>query len=435
MPIRTLSSGASLPRSPTLPITLACAASLALAALVLTLGDARGDAQTYVALAVTWSAAAACCAWSVGGQPQIPKRVLLTAIGLRILALATEPTLSDDVYRYLWEGRVLAAGLDPFQLPPNAPELAHLRDAIWGLVNHRDVSTIYPPLALALFELVARLAPGALAWKTLAGLADLTCLALIALLARRRGVGAWAPTLWALLPLPVLESAGSGHLESLAIAPLLLGLVLAERRPIAASAAATFGSLVKLLPLALLAPLLARRSTGSRAGAVAMAGGLWALAVLPWLDTGHALGRGFGRYYESWAFNGSLFPLLEALTGDPGVSRALGTALGALVCAWALWRRPDPAVWLLWAFGALVLLSPVVHPWYLLWPLAPALITGAWPWAVLAATVQLSYLVLGSYDQTSSAWVETWWIPWVEYPPLVLAAWHWHRTRRRPSAD
>jgi hypothetical protein len=403
-----------------------------LAAAVLGLGDARLATGSFVALGLSWSACAGTAAWAVGRREAMPGLVIGTAVGLRLVALGTEPTLSDDVFRYLWEGRVLAAGLDPFLLPPSAPELAHLRDATWELVNHRDVSTIYPPLALWLFEGVARVAPVALAWKVLAAAADLACLGLIAVLARRRGVGAWAPTLWALLPLPVLESAGSGHLESLALAPLLLSIWFADRRPVWAAAAATAGSLVKLLPLAVLAPLWVRCSWRVRADALGVVAALWGLGVLPWLDAGSTLGRGFGRYYEAWAFNGSLFPALEAASGDPAVARVLGVALGAAVCGWALWRRSDPAAWLVWACGALVLLSPVVHPWYLLWPLAPALVIGAWPWAVLGSTVLLSYAVLGSYDQSSSAWMETWWIPWVEYPPLLLATWHWHRTRPEP---
>ena len=252
-------------------------------------------------------------------------------------------------------------------------------------------------------------------------------------MAWRRGTGAWAPALWALHPLPVLESAGSGHLEALALAPLLLALLLTERGPRAATIAAAVGSLVKLLPLALLAPLLRRASGRLRLQIVLIAGLVWALAVLPHLDAGLTLGRGFGRYYEAWAFNGSLFPLLEAVIGDPGATRAVGVLLGAALAAWALWRRPDPAAFLLWACGALILLSPVVHPWYLLWPLAPALVLGAWPWAVLASTVLLSYLVLGSYDVSVSAWLEPWWIPWLEYPPLVVATAVWWRTRRRPS--
>ena len=406
---------------------------LGLALGVARLGELGPVAPTFVLLALAWATAACAGAWTLRRRTTLPLAVVVVAVLLRAVILGTPPTLSDDVFRYVWEGRVLVAGYSPFELAPDAPELVHLRDALWSQVNHRGVSTIYPPAALWLFEGVARVWPSPMAWKVLAGLADLACLGALAALARRRGTGAWAPALWALHPLPVLESAGSGHLEALALAPLLLALLLTERGPRAATIAAAVGSLVKLLPLALLAPLLRRASGRLRLQIVLIAGLVWALAVLPHLDAGLTLGRGFGRYYEAWAFNGSLFPLLEAVIGDPGATRAVGVLLGAALAAWALWRRPDPAAFLLWACGALILLSPVVHPWYLLWPLAPALVLGAWPWAVLASTVLLSYLVLGSYDVSVSAWLEPWWIPWLEYPPLVVATAVWWRTRRRPS--
>ncbi len=420
-------------RSPSPTVALGCAGCLAAAASILVLGDVRQSSVSFVALALAWAAAACVVAWAIKDRPILPVLVIGAAVGLRVLTLGTEPSLSDDVYRYLWEGRVLAAGFDPFQLPPDAPELSALRNDHWALVNHRDVSTLYPPLALALFEGVARLASTVLSWKILTTIADLVCLALLVRLCAARGTGAWAPALWALHPLPVLESAGSGHLESLALAPLLGAMLLAARHPILAILTATVGSLVKLLPLAVAVPILARKSLRTQLVGVGLIVGIWALAIAPYLEAGPSLLRGFRRYAQAWEFNPSLFPLIEWVAGSPLRGRALGLCVGTGICLWALRRRPLPTEWLLWATGALVLLSPVVHPWYLLWPLAPALVLGAWPWAVLASTILVSYLVLGSYDPRTSEWVEAWWIPWVAYLPFLLATLAWHRAQRRPS--
>ena len=75
--------------------------------------------------------------------------VLAVALLLRLLALPLAPSLSDDVHRYLWDGRVAASGANPYRLTPNDPDLTGLRDDLWQRTAHRDVATVYPPLALS----------------------------------------------------------------------------------------------------------------------------------------------------------------------------------------------------------------------------------------------------------------------------------------------
>lgn len=134
---------------------------------------------------------------------------IVAATIVRIPFLFAAPLWSDDVYRYVWEGRVWASGANPFAFAPDSEHLAALRDANWALVNHKQVSSIYPPLAQALF---LALAPGGvLAWKVAMAACDVGT---AALLHRRRAPAGW---LWAVLPLPALESAGSGHLEGIAL--------------------------------------------------------------------------------------------------------------------------------------------------------------------------------------------------------------------------
>ncbi|MCB9761960.1 MAG: DUF2029 domain-containing protein [Alphaproteobacteria bacterium] len=372
-----------------------------------------------------WAALAVLTAWTTRSLTRLPLAVVLGAVALRVVVLDLPPLLSDDLYRYLWEGRVQAAGFDPFRYAPDAIELSEVRDALWGKVNHRHVSTIYPPGALWLFRGVSALWHDPMAWKTLSAAADLGVLALLAAIGRGRGRSAAWPTLYALLPLPVLESAGSGHLEAVALVGLA-GAVLAHDRgrPTLAALAATAGGLVKLLPAALLAPLGLRHGRRLALG-LALSAGLTLALAAPFLEAGATLGRGFNTYYEAWAFNPALFPALEALTGDPETARALGVAAGAAWCAGALVRLKDPAAVMLHVAGALLLLSPVVHPWYVLWALVPALIVRSWPWVVLAITAPLSYAVLRYYDPaTGEGWREPWWLNEVVYGPLLVSlAW------------
>src|SRR5262249_1939844 len=75
--------------------------------------------------------------------------ILVGAAAMRLALLWTEPTLSGDIYRYIWDGRVQAAGINPYAHVPAAAELATLRDPdIWPHINRAGYAvTIYPPMA------------------------------------------------------------------------------------------------------------------------------------------------------------------------------------------------------------------------------------------------------------------------------------------------
>ncbi len=74
--------------------------------------------------------------------------IVLAALAARVPLTLAAPLLSDDLYRYVWDGRVAHAGLNPFLHPPSSDALAHVRDAsVWPLINHPEIPTIYPPVS------------------------------------------------------------------------------------------------------------------------------------------------------------------------------------------------------------------------------------------------------------------------------------------------
>lgn len=93
--------------------------------------------------------------------------IVVVALILRAVLLATPPFLSSDIFRYVWDGRVQAAGINPYRYVPAASELRGLRDAaVFPHVNRADYAvTIYPPTAQVLFLLVTRVAESAIAMK------------------------------------------------------------------------------------------------------------------------------------------------------------------------------------------------------------------------------------------------------------------------------
>ncbi len=111
--------------------------------------------------------------------------VVLLAIAPRLYLMFQKPTLSVDIYRYIWDGRLDIAGFNPFSHVPAAPEVAFLRDdAIYPMVDKRDYAvTIYPPVTQAIFAVNALLGGGVTTMKALLlGLEGLGVAALISLL-------------------------------------------------------------------------------------------------------------------------------------------------------------------------------------------------------------------------------------------------------------
>ena len=151
------------------------------------------------------------------------------AIALRGYVLLFGPLLSSDIYRYVWDGRVQAAGINPYRYFPADAALAFLRDgAIFPHINRAATAvTIYPPVAQSFFLVVTRIGESV----TVMRLALLGCEAaivtLIMLLLRRmnRPLTRVVAYLWH--PLPLWEIANSGHVDALMVALMLLGMWLA----------------------------------------------------------------------------------------------------------------------------------------------------------------------------------------------------------------
>lgn len=355
-------------------------------------------------------------AWAVLGEPAPPAdrarttrdltRLVALAAMIRVPFLRWPPTLSDDVFRYVWEGRVWLAGYSPFAHAPNDPALTFLRDEAWKGVNHPEVSSIYPPLAQLLFVVLSGF--GVAGFKLAMAAADCGT---AALLWRRDPRAGW---LWALLPLPAVESAANGHLEAAGAFLVVLALGGSDL-------AAWAGAMLKVLPGVLL--------LRSQPRTLLMYGALSAAAFAPLLHAGFT--RGFAAYEANWSFNAGVYSVLAWLLDDGLLARRLLLGVGVAVVLLALLGIRDRACLALWTFGTFVVLSPTVHPWYVLWPLVVALWLGVRAWVWFAALVPLAYLVLATVDPFG-AWHERVWVRVVEWGPfgVLLVREGWARFSR-----
>ena len=321
--------------------------------------------------------------------------VLSVSAILRLTLLFLPPFLSDDIFRYIWDGRVQGAGINPYLYIPNDPALAGLRDAdIWPHINRADYApTIYPPVAQALFFLITRVSDSVVAMKAAWVLFEgVMAWGLVRLLE-----GAGQPKarllIFAWCPLGVWETAGSGHLDAAMAAFVVLALWARMRGQDGfAGAALGLAALVKFFPL-VIAPALWRRWDWRLPAAFAA---VVVVCYLPYLGAGSkVLGFLSGYSHEEGLASGKGFWVVNLVLRTTGLSASplayvalTGLLLAGLALVLVLSRDPGRAIpgGLALAAVGMIALSPN-HPWYFVW-LAPFLCFRPEPallWLVAAA--------------------------------------------------
>ncbi len=395
--------------------------------------------------------------------------ILFFALCMRMLMLAGEyPHLTDDIYRYLLDARVGSVGINPFSHAPADTALAPLRDSeLFPKINHPHIPTIYPPVLQAIFRLAAGISPTIFSMRALFTLFDLGTLILLILLLRAHGRPLMLSLIYAWNPLLILETAGSGHVDSAgAFFLVLVFLLLRTHHRLAGTAALALATLTKFVPAILLPWLIRKRPRRQQAGLIALFLLIILAAYLPFLSAGEKLFSALGTYSAKWEFNASLFKIiylpvhallpeaavrgfaaLKGLTADAStlvtfridlallVSKMIAAGLFAGVFYILLKKKNGgweiEKIWLI-LFGLLCILSPTLHPWYLIWLLPALVLYPERAWLLLTGSIVLSYIVVERYF-FEGIWQENATVRLIIFLPFYGLLLYDHRTRLREA--
>ncbi len=379
------------------------------------------------------------------GGSSLPALALIFLFGLafRLILLPSLPTLSDDMFRYVWDGRVQASGLSPYRYPPSAPEVAALRagdPAIWPHINRQDAVTVYPPGAQLAFAAVWRaVGDSVTGFKGAFVLAELLGGLLLLGLLRALNQPLERVLLYLWSPLLVFEVAHAGHVDGLLLPLLILALwARVKNRPWLLGLALGAATLVKLFPLILVPALLPLGVSGTWRARLTPAskmllafGAMMAAAYVPYiLQPGAAVGF-LPKYFDE-NFNLGLAKglyLLAPLLGQTGSRLANAVTFGGLALLSGLFvLRPaaDGRAALgrcVWLIGWFTLFTQNLFPWYLLW-LLPLLVVFLEPgqrwgftpapmtaWLIFSGSTALAYLFFIKWRVVAGAQA-------AEYAPL-----------------
>ena len=365
------------------------------------------------------------------GEPIPMGRMFLWAVAFRLCGLAGGPFFEDDFHRYLWDGYRFATAGTPYGAAPEAffldtsvpPAFQQLLDGI----NNPDLPTIYGPVTQVFFLLGYWLQPGSVtALQLILILVDLLMIWILLRLTPASNV-----MLYAWCPLVIKEIAFTAHPDG-AGACLIMAAVLLVRNRRAGSAAICLGMAAGAKIFALvLAPLVLLRT---RPRHWLLFGVTLAAVYAPFLLMGGTNLTSLQVFAREWEFNSAAFGLLGTLVPRFEARLILGLAFAVFWLRYAgkfarSGRHAIPRGD--WLFGALLAVSPVINPWYLLWLLPfAAIFPSAWAWTASTA-VLLSYVTgihLGDY--TLQAYQQPAWIRFLEFG-LILAALAYDLIRRR----
>ena len=352
--------------------------------------------------------------------------VLGVAAALRLPLIVAPPFLSTDVYRYVWDGRVQATGVNPYRYVPTDPALAALRDdTVYPHINRAEYApTIYPPVAEMLYAAVG------FVWSTVAGMkAAMVGFEVLAIFCLLRLLGAAnlpaeRVLIYAWNPLPVWDFAGNGHIDGAAIGLVAAALLLRVRhRDSWAGVALGLAMLTKFLP-AVVAPVLWRRGAGWRTAAAAAATIIVLYLVyssVGWRVFGFLQAYGDEEGYDS----GTGFWLLAGVSRLVALPPVVAVTykvcalllLGVLAGWFAFVRRPDDPVSICAAAGVMMAvltfaISPH-YPWYFAWLAVPCVL------APRPSVVWLSSAPILTYLDTFG---DRFFWPSVVYVPAILLA-------------
>jgi alpha-1,6-mannosyltransferase len=347
--------------------------------------------------------------------------LIAAAIAFRLTLFPLEPSLSDDLHRYRWDGRVQNHGWNPYALTGRDPRLAPLRDAHWAVMPGQEMPSIYPPAAQLVYRLTDKVLPGATGFKTPFALADLLIVLLLAWHFRRADDRSFRLAVYAWNPLVVVEFAGSGHNDALALAGVVIAVLIIRRHPAVSMMPLVMAALTKAFPAVLL-PLWLRRAgwPKTRAGwlAVALGGATGALIVAPYWS-GLGMLRANLTYYEAtWRnYHASLYTVIDWLAGKPPVAAWIGAAVvwGLALRLAARRAEPERAAFLL--FGTILLFAPNGYSWYFTWVVPFLCFYPNAAWLLLTVLQFLSYNVLVDYG-INGRWHFDPFFQWLVYAPF-----------------
>lgn len=349
--------------------------------------------------------------------------ISLIAIGIlfRIILFPIGPIASDDVYRYLWDGKVQANGINPYTYAPTDEALKHLHSELLpAKVNFQHLKTIYPPFSQWMF-LIAYLIAGesVLGIKLLLLVSEVLTIVLIFLSLKNFKINEKYSLIYALSPLPILQFFIDAHLDGFGITLLALFFYfISKNKLLYAYFTLGFSIAAKLITIMIYPFLLKGRSIRNFLSVIIVPIVTVALLYLPYSINGFPFESLF-IFAQKWYSNGAIFTLFQKIFSDNFIARLISLSLFFVSFVWLYFSEKSFKEKIYQIFVLFFIFSPVVHPWYLSWVALLTALNFRWSGVVFISTISIANIYAMNYILLNK-WEMSNWFLLLEYLPVIV---------------
>ncbi len=350
---------------------------------------------------------------------------LIIAFGIifRFTLLPTSYTTSDDVHRYLWEGKVIANGFNPYTTSPDDSSLTHLRDENYEKVTFKHIPAIYPPLSQVVFTLNYFVAGnGTKFLKILYMICELLTLIFLSKLLELKGKDPKLVLLYAWLPLPILEYFNNAHLDVIGITFLVMFVYYFEKQKFnLASVLLALAFLSKLLAVLLLPLVIKKLGIKKSFIFYAIFLSVSVIFYLPFTFNNLDVLTGLFKYLSRWEFNGSVYNIIKAAFSSGQIARLFCAVMLSLSVLIIAIRYKDFTRAVFAVFLCIIIFSTTLYPWYLGWIAALNILNPFYSVMSLFFTINFS-----NFTPLAPVWKEypvVWIIQYIPFYGLLIYDW------------
>jgi len=349
--------------------------------------------------------------------------ILVFSLVFRLTLLPATP--SNDIFRYLWEGKIQLHGINPYSQPPVSLNLEHLRDNFFSGISHKHLTAIYPPLTLMVFAIADFISHSFVSIKSAFLLFDiLSIFVLVKYLKVMRKEPANV-LIYAWSPLVLVSFAARGHCDSLQIFFVMLALYLYSIRKNAKSVVSISLAVMSKFVSIIIVPFLIPREKTRYLAILFL---VIILLYLPYCSAVKGLFSTLFQFGTQYRYNDSIHFLFLCLSfGSPFLSKTITLIIFSIVFFFLYKKYHDNILrFAFLVYGSFLILAPTVHPWYLTWIVPFLCFYHSKAWLVLTGTVIFYYFMNHSFFSklieynNELVWREVHWLKLPEYLPFYF---------------